>query len=149
MPSVEWKEAEPVFKMTYRLLNEEDRVTPDAVCDALGRSAGDERTIRALALLYEHDLIGGLTVDQSPAPIFIQTTPKGLSEAGGWPGEGSSSQQVELLLALLDERIESDETSEGEKGKLRQIRDGVSSASRDLMVAVLGAYISQATGASG
>lgn len=65
------------------------------------------------------------------------------------PGEGSSSQQVELLLALLDERIESDETPEGEKGKLRQIRNGVSSASRDLMVAVLGAYTSQTTGASG
>lgn len=147
-----WNEAQPVLEATYQLLNEEEageRLSQDQVCSALGRPAGDEPTIRALALLYNDDYIGGIMVNESPAPVLIAATPKGLRYTSGWPGEEGGSRQVEMLLQLLDERIESDETPEAEKGRLRQIRNGVGSASRDIMVAVLGAYVSQATGASG
>lgn len=142
-----WSKVEPVLVATYRLLNaEREKVSQEAVCAELGRPPHDETTVRALALLYEDKFIGGFMVDQSPAPILITATPKGLQYTSGWPAEEGGSRQVELLLQLLDDRIKSDEVPEAEKGKLRQIRDGVGSASRDIVVSVLAAYVARMTG---
>lgn len=123
--------------------------TREAVCQALDRPDGDERTIRALALLYEGSYIDGITVENSPAPIFIKPTEKGLRETSGWPKEGVGAEQIELLLRLLDERIEADDTPEEEKGKLQRARDAFAALSRDLAVGVLTAYVSRVTGAGG
>src|SRR5919106_6940953 len=107
---MDWEEAKPVLRATYELLDAGEDVTQDQVCEALGRPARDERTIRALALLYQDDYIGGFTVNQSPAPVRIQGTPKGLQEVRGWPREGGAgAEQVDLLMRLLDERIASDD----------------------------------------
>jgi len=88
---MEWSEVEPVLDATYRLLADEEQTTQEAVCEAAGRAPGDERTIRALALLYSDGYIDGITVEESPAPIFISPTAKGLRKTSGWPsgaGEG-------------------------------------------------------------
>jgi hypothetical protein len=145
---VDWSEARPVLEATYRLLNKADQTTQEEVCSALGVPAGHERTIRALALLFEAGYIDGLEVDSSPAPIFIRATEKGLREASNWPGR-PAPDQVELLLRLLDERIESPETPDDEKGKLRRVRDALGDLGRDIAVGVLTAYVSRATGAGG
>ena len=120
---MQWSEVEPVLKVTYELLDAREEVGQADVCEALGRPNGDAVTIRALELLYNDDYIGGSTIDNSPAPVFIEATPKGLQRTSGWPAEGSSGE-VELLLRLLDERIDSEETTEEGKGKLRRARDG-------------------------
>jgi hypothetical protein len=146
---MDWSEVEPILQATYRLLNEEESTTPEAVCEALGRLAGDEGTIRALALLYEDGYIGGNTIEQSPAPIFIEATGQGLRQTSGWPREGGGAELVELLLRLLDERIADDETPEEEKGKLRRARDAFAGLGRDVAVGVLTALVSHTSGASG
>jgi hypothetical protein len=59
-----------------------------------------------------------MTVNQNPAPVRIMATPKGLEETRGWPREGGGTDQLELLLRLLDEHIASEDTPEEERGKL-------------------------------
>jgi hypothetical protein len=146
---MDWNEAKPVLKATYELLEAGEDVTQDEVCAAVGRPPQDERTVRALALLYEGGYIGGFTVNQSPAPVRIQGTPKGLQETSGWPREGGAgAEQIELLLRLLDERIASDETPEEEKGKLLRARDAFAALGRDVAVGVLTAYAGKVSGAS-
>jgi hypothetical protein len=146
---MDWNEAKPVLKATYELLDAGEDVTQDQVCEALGQPPQDARTIRALALLYEGGYIGGFTAQQSPAPVRIRGTPKGLQEVSGWPREDSGgAQQVELLLRLLDERIASDETPEEEKSKLRRARDAFAALGRDVAVGVLTAYAGKVSGAS-
>jgi hypothetical protein len=57
---------------------------------------------------------------------------------------------VELLLRLFDERIESDETPEEEKGKLLRARVAFAALGRDVAVGVLTALASsQVSGGSG
>jgi hypothetical protein len=145
---MEWSEVQPVLRATYELLDAGEDVTQDQVCEALGRPAGDERTVRALALLYEGGYIGGFKL-QSPAPVRIRGTTKGLQEVSGWPREGEASPElVELLLRLLDERIASEETPEEEKSKLRRARDAFAALGRDVAVGVLTAYAGKVSGAS-
>jgi hypothetical protein len=146
---MDWSEVEPVLNATYDLLDEQESTTPEAVSNALGKPTGDERTIRALAYLYDADFITGQTIEQSAAPVFIQATEKGLQAVRGWPGGGSDAQLVELLLRVLDERIESDETPEEEKGRLRRARDAFAAVGRDVAVGVLTAYAGQLSGAAG
>jgi hypothetical protein len=146
---MQWSEVEPVLNATYGLLDSKEEVTQEEVCAALGRPQGDATTVRALELLYNDDYIGGFMVQQSPAPVRIRATPKGLQRARGWPAEGQGqSEQVELLLRLLDERIDSAETADEEKSKLRQARDAFAGLGKDIAVGVLTAYATQATGAN-
>jgi len=144
---MQWHEVEPVLKVTYELLDGRETVSQEEVCAALDRPAGDERTIKALALLKEDGYIGGIMVMQSPAPDLIHSTPKGLQHTSGWPSGTGSSNQVDLLLRLLDERISSDETADDEKGKLRRARDAFADVGKDIAVGVLTAYATQAAGA--
>lgn len=147
---MDWSEVEPFLKATYELLDEQETVGQDAVCEALGKPAKDERTVRALAELYNAGFIASAgSIEESPAPILIQGTEKGLQQVRGWPSGGSDAQLVELLLAVLDERIESDETPEEEKGRLRRARDAFAALGRDVAVGVLTAYAGQVSGASG
>jgi hypothetical protein len=146
---VEWSEVEPVLNVTYELLQHEERVSQEAVCEALGRPPGDERTMRALALLYEDELIGGFTVEQSPAPILITTTPKGLRQTSGWPREGGGVEQLALLLQLIDERIESEETPEEERGRLQRARAALADVAPRLIGEVLAAYTARMIPPSG
>ena len=145
---MDWSEVEPVLNATYALLDQGD-TTQDAVCEALGKPAGDEPTIRALAELYKAGYIEGDAFLQNPASIFLRATEKGLQAVRGWPGAVSEAQRVESLLRALDERIESDETPEEEKGKLRRARDALAGVSRDVLVSLGSAYLAQVTGASG
>lgn len=136
---MDWNEVEPVLVATYRLLADQDQTTPEAVCQELERPARDEQTIRALALLYNDDYIDGITVDQSPAPIFIRPTGKGLRATSGWPGERGETY-VAALLEVLDQRIAAPETPELERGRLHRIRDAVSEAGPRFIGEVLAAY---------
>lgn len=146
---MEWSKVEPVLKETYALLEDADEVGQDAVCNALGRPRQDTETVRALEQLFKAELIGGFMVDQTPAPVIIRATTKGLQQTSGWPREGGGSEQVELLLRLLDERIASEDTPEEEKGNLRRVRDAFAALGRDIAVGVLTAYAANASGASG
>jgi len=146
-----WSEVEPVLQVTYGLLNQGgEQIRQEAVCESLGRPAGDERTISALALLYNDGYVDGISTEASPAPIFIRATGRGLRETSGWPREGGGAELVELLLRLFDERIESDETPEEEKGKLRRARVAFAALGRDVAVGLLTALASsQVSGGSG
>jgi hypothetical protein len=145
---MDWTEVRPVLRATYTLLDSEGQTTPEFVCQRLGVQPRDDRTLRALTLLYQGGYIDGITIEQSPAPIFIRPTEKGLREASGWPDD-SSGTQLEVLLRLLDERIESDETSDEEKGKLRRVRGSLVDLGRDVAVGLLTAYLSRVAGAAG
>ncbi len=134
-----WEEVKPALEETYRLLEDQEQISRDAVCEALGRPASDEHTILALTRLYEGGYIDGITYEESAAPIFISSTEKGLREVSGWPGDGSE-RYVELLIQLLDERIEDPETPERERGKLRRIRGAAADAAPDFFGKVLAAY---------
>lgn len=89
---MDWKEVRPILVATYQLLDGEEFVTQEAVCEAVGKPPRDERTIRALALLYESGYIDGHEVDNSPAPMLIRATEKGLREASNWPRDGGPDQ---------------------------------------------------------
>jgi hypothetical protein len=88
---MDYSEAEPVLRATYGLLKDSDEVSPDAICEALGRPPEDEQTGRALRYLYEHGLIDGFLLwgSSDPVPTRIKATTKGLELASGWPRQGS------------------------------------------------------------
>lgn len=143
-----WDEARPVLEATYRLMDgDEEGTSAQAVLAALGKPPGDARTERILARLFEAGYIDGLTTDQSHAPIFINPTEKGLQQVAGWPSPSGGGREVELLLALLDERIE--ETSdEDERGRLRRFRDAAAEIGTGLGTSVLAAYLARISGAT-
>jgi hypothetical protein len=137
---MEWVQVEPVLQATYRLLNTsgEDSTTQDAVCNELGKPRGDDETIRALAQLAAAGYIGGMTIDNSPAPVFIEATEKGLRRASGWPSE--SDRGGEILLGLLDERIANPVTTDDERGRLERARSALADVAPRLIGEVLAAY---------
>lgn len=143
---MQWSDVEPTLMATYKLLDDNEEVGQGEVCAAMGQPPGDPTTIRALELLFKGDYIGGPTIDNTPVPVFIEATPKGLEQASGWPGE-DGSRQIDLLLQLLDKRIELAETPE-EKSKVQQARDAFAGLSKDVAVGVLTAYVAQVSGAS-
>src|SRR4051812_23894916 len=101
-------EMDEVLRVVYDLLNEnddEDMVDTRQVMARLGRPEDDARTIKLLARLKQADYIDGIMVMQSPAPVFIKPTEKGLQRASGWPRDDGAGELVDLLLALLDEQI--------------------------------------------
>lgn len=74
--------AESVLKATYGLLKDAESVTPDDVCQTVGRPAGDRETKAVLGRLYAEGYIGAqgdsITGDSAPAPAVIIATEKGL-----------------------------------------------------------------------
>ncbi len=146
---MEWTEVEPVLAATYRLFNAGQEPGQDHVCAALGRAPRDERTIRALAQLYETGYIGGYTVEESPAPVRITATEKGLQRTSGWPGAeaGHSDERlVGLLLELLDERINDPATPEPQKGVLRKFKSAATEAVPGFLAEFLAAYTARIVG---
>lgn len=144
-----WEEARPVLEAAYRLMDEDDEngTSPEAVSVALGKPPGDARTERILAQLYEIGYIAGLRVEDSAAPFRITPTEKGLQQVAGWPSPSSGGREVELLLALLDERIADESRDEDERGRLRRFRDAAAGIGRDVGAEVLGAYLARISGA--
>lgn len=73
--------AESVLKATYELLENTGPVTPDDVCQAVGRAPGDRETKAILGRLYAEGYIGAerdlVTADSAPAPAVIIATEKG------------------------------------------------------------------------
>jgi hypothetical protein len=143
---MEWSEVEPVLAATYRLLADQDHLRGEAVIAEMGRPPGDETTGRALENLHRTGYIEAQFVMQRSVPVLVESTEKGLQHASGWPRDGGTAQQVELLLGLLDERIASDATPEEEKGRLRRARDAVASVGKDVFADVLAAYLARQTG---
>jgi hypothetical protein len=146
---MKWDEARPILEAAYRLMDEDDEegTSAEAVVAILGRSPGDARTTRILARLYEVGYITGPTIDDSPVPISINPTEKGLQEVAGWPSPNSGGREVELLLALLDERISDESRNEDERGRLRRFREAAAGVGRDVGSEVLGAYLARISGA--
>lgn len=145
-----WDEARPALETAYRLLDEsaQDQVSTEAVIAALGKPPGDARTVRALAHLYDANYIDGFMADQSPAPIFITPTEKGLQQVAGWPSTSGGGREVEMLLALLDERIADETRDDDERGRLARFRDAVAGVGRDVGAEVLAAYLARISGAA-
>jgi len=146
---MEWSEAKPVLETTYRLLAQSDEVSGQAVNQALGRASDDEAAGRVLEKLHEGGYIKGHFVMQTSLPIMIESTEKGLQETSGWPAPGGAAgaEQVELLLRLLDERIDDETTPEEERGRLRRARTAVGDVGRGVLTEVLAAYIARVSGA--
>ncbi len=74
-------EVQLVLDATYRLLAHGEYTRQDAVCEALGRPAGDERTVGVLAYLYENGDISGRTIEERAAPALILATERGQRKA--------------------------------------------------------------------
>jgi hypothetical protein len=143
---MDWNEVRPVLAATYRLLDAAEGTNAGQIAQELDRPPDDERLERALGLLYDAGYIDGPTIDQLPYPVRIQSTEKGLRETSGWPSEGGGGDQIEALIRVLDEYIESDETPEEEKGRLRRARDAFVGVGRDVAVRVLTEYVSRQAG---
>ena len=146
---MKWDEVRPVLEAAYRLMDQDDEGTtwPDAVSAELGKPQ-DPRILRILGQLYEAGYITGPTIEESPAPISIESTDKGLQLVAGWPTPGGRGLEVERLLGLLDERIADEARSPDERGRLRRFRESVVDIGRDVGSEVLGAYLARMTGAS-
>lgn len=140
-----FEDAEPVLRAVYRLLEEQDSISPNAVCAATGKPPEDKPTERALAYLYREKFIDGLKLANVDHPIQIEAASRGLEYASGWP-RGGGGDQIEALLRVLDEHIASDETPEEEKGRLRRFRDGVVGVTRDIGVRVMSDYLARQAG---
>jgi hypothetical protein len=140
---MDWNEVRPVLAATYRLLDESDSTTAEQIAQDLGRPLDDARLKRALGLLYDAGYIDGPTIDALPYPVHIEFTEKGLRETAGWPKDGGGGDQIEALIRVLDEYIESDETPEEEKGRLRRAREAFVGVGRDVAVRVLTEYVSR------
>lgn len=146
---MDWEAVKPVLDATYRLLAEEDAIAGDAVITELRRPANDKETGRTLEALSKADYIKGKFIEDTSVPVLIAATEKGLQETSGWPKPGAGSDLVELLLRLFDEQIESPETTQDEKTRVRKARDSFAAVGRDISVGVLTALISKQTGATG
>lgn len=149
---MDWSEVQPVLETTYRLLAQQEkagRVTGQAVNEALGRDTNDEATGRVLKRLHEAGYIRGQFAWQTSLPLMIDSTEKGLQQTSGWPSPGAAggTEQVELLLRLLDERIADEATPDEERSRLRRVRDAVGEVGRGVFTEVLAAYIARVTGA--
>jgi hypothetical protein len=104
----------------------------------LGRDEADPETARVLEeLVHSGYLEMTMDLDQLPGPAFCRLSEKGLRTVAGWP---SADAAVDSLLAALDERIATTE-SEGERGRLRAIRDSIGAVSRDVVADVLAKVI--------
>lgn len=144
-----WDEARPVLETAYRLMdeNDEEGTRTQAVLDAFGTTSDDARTERILVRLFEVGYFDGLIYDDSPLPFLIKPNEKGLQQVSGWPSPSGGSREVDLLLALLDERIADESRDEDERGRLRRFRDGVAGIGQDVGAEVLGAYLARISGA--
>jgi hypothetical protein len=75
--------AESVLKVTYELLKNVGPVTPDDVCQAVGRAPDDRETKAVLGRLYAEGYIAAegdsVTADSAPAPAVIIATDTGLA----------------------------------------------------------------------
>src|SRR5204863_5588209 len=69
---------------------------------------------------------------------------EGAAVRPGWPSGSASSELVDVLLAMLDERI--DQTPEGdEKGRLHRARDAIAGLTREVAVELFAAYAAKVT----
>lgn len=139
----------PVLDATYRMLEEQGpyaQLDGKEVAHALGRDEED------MALRHVFEQLGhagyikptwaGVTL-----PIMIEPTERGLQYAMGWPVLGQSD--VDALLRMLDQRIESPDTPEDERTRLQRLRDAAGDVGTSVMSSLLSAWLSQVSGVGG
>ncbi len=138
----------PVLRWTYDAMDEHGTTMLDG--DELAPLITETRTkseLYEVFRLIKHggyaqvDFAGGMSVG------FVQPTEKGLQTTRGWPVPGEA--QVDLLLRLLDARIASPDTSEGERTALQRLRSAAGDISQSVMTSLLSAWLSQASGIGG
>lgn len=76
-------------------------------------------------------------------PSLIQPTEKGLQLMRAWPRSGTDA---DVLLRLLDERIDDATTSEEERTRLRRFRDAAAELGQGALLAVLTAWSTRVAG---
>lgn len=144
---MQWETVKPVLFAAYAFLDIKETTTCSEVCALLSKEEEDPEVGRALTELTRNRFLDGQPTWQDPVPLRVWATEKGLQQTSGWPKPGEAGpDQVELLLRVLDERINSEDTPEETKSKLLPIRRGIVDASRDIMVRVLSDYASRASG---
>ena len=148
--TLNWKEVRPVLEATYDLLDEMDHVDGADVCEALGWDREDESTLRMstrpLLALRAAGLIEA-EVAFGPSVGLIRPTAEGLQTVRGWPRPGEPGPEgVELLLALLDDRIAA-ATSDEERSRWERLRDATGRMSQSVLAEVLGAWMARMSGA--
>lgn len=72
----------------------------------------------------------------------VRLEERGARVVGVWP----STDPYEALLALLDQRLVDPNLDDETKGKLRQVRDVVTTVGKGALATVLGAYIKSTVG---
>lgn len=105
----------------------------------LGREADNRATDLALSKLRDAGFIDGYRGAEGWSNCTL--VEKGLQTVAGWPAR-PGDDTYDLLLAILEQRIESAPTEE-EKSKWVKLRDGFASAGRDFAIDLLGNLATQ------
>ena len=77
---------------------------------------------------------------------MVPPTEKGLQLTHGWPVPGQG--EAEALLRVLDAMIDSPNTPDEERTRLKRLRDAAGDVSQSALTGLLGAWLSQVTGIS-
>lgn len=99
----------------------------------LGREPNDRATDLALSKLREAGFIEGYRGAEEWSNCTLAE--KGLQAVAGWPAR-PGDDTYELVLAILEQRIESASTDE-EKSRWVKLRDGFADAGRDFAIDLL------------
>jgi hypothetical protein len=138
----------PVIRATYALM--EERGDDVLEWEDLGPRLGAERTEGELYNIFQQIkragyadvyFAGGMTI------AMVRPTENGLQLTHGWPAPGQS--EAEALLRVLDTMIESADTSDEERTRLKRLRDAAGDVSQSVLAGLLGAWLSQVAGIGG
>jgi hypothetical protein len=76
-----------------------------------------------------------LSADQLPGPAAVRLTEKGLQVTAGWP-TASGEVALDRLITMIEQQIEA-ATTEDQRSRWENLRDGVAGVGRDVLVGVL------------
>jgi hypothetical protein len=139
---LDWQpDVRPVLEAVKRALDQGGHgyVEGSEINDALGRAPNDPATDLALSKLKAEGMIDGYRESEGWSNCTL--VGDGLRIVAGWPTR-PGDDTYELLLSVLAERAEAALTAE-EKSKWLKLREGITSAGRDLVVDVLGSIATQ------
>lgn len=145
-----WENVRPILVAVYELIDESPQWAADGndLAAALGVNDVDDRArlYRDLWSLDEAGYIDANFAMGGRLPRRIQGTHEGRQEVQGWPGSRTGQANAELLVTLLRERAEADDTPPEQKTKLRAIVDAIGKGGTDALSKVTAELILRAGG---
>ncbi len=143
---VDWARVEPVLKACYAALDSQPfGVSGSDVVPLIEPAMDPQGAGQAMLLLDNAGYINCQFVNQSPVPVIVEPTEKGLQLASRWPG-GPSASYDERLIAIIDQLLASGELGEASRGKLVRLREAVTGAGQSIISEVIARLIEHKTG---